>query len=187
MTLPGLLIEYLINGATALVWLAPLLAGHGIDVFQSSSLPFLVIALYVVGMVIDFLAYWLVRPLKNVVRKRAWLKYGNGEAQPEGNSIEREILFSLYAPEIAKEVAMRSSRDRIARGAIVNALLAISLEYVFRLNPQTLPVFIWIPVLIVLGLMWWVLQGLSNGYELRAAVAVNTKQHTKWRNAPTGE
>jgi hypothetical protein len=179
MTLPGLLIEYLINGATALVWLAPLLASHGIDVFQSGTLPFLIVGLYVFGMVIDFLAYWLVRPLKNVVRKRAWLKHGNGDPQPAGKSMEREIQFSLYAPEIAKEVAMRSSRDRVARGAIANSILALFLEHVFHINPQTLPVFAWVSIVVIFVLMWWVFQGLSYGYEFRAAVALDAKKQDK--------
>ncbi len=117
MALPGLLIEYLISGALALVWLAPLLKTLGVGAVQSGLLPLLAIALYVVGMSIDFLAYWLVKPLKRFLRKKAWRKYGvDSIAQAEG-SVEREIIFYLYAPEIAKEVAMRSRRDRVARGA----------------------------------------------------------------------
>jgi hypothetical protein len=177
--LPGLLIEYLINGVAGLVWLAPLLALHGIDVFQSGTLPFLIVALYMFGMLIDFLAYWLVKPLKNVVRKRAWLKHGNDEAQSAGKSMEREIQFSLYAPEIAKEVAMRSSRDRVARGLIANSILALFLEHVFHLNPQTLPLIAWVLIVVIFVLMWWVFQGLSYGYEFRAAIALDAKKHDK--------
>jgi hypothetical protein len=177
MTLPGLLIEYLISGAMALIWLAPLLAIYGVDVVQTGLLPLLAIALYVVGMAIDFLAYWLVMPLKSPVRARAWRKYGdsNSEMPPPENSVEREIKFALYAPEIAKEVDMRSSRDRIARGAIVNVLIALALRIFADDYLAAVPVWILILTLGLFIAIWWVFQYLSYGYEFKASSAVQRK------------
>jgi hypothetical protein len=76
MAIPGLLVEYLISGALALVWLAPLLKRVELDVTQANVLPLLVLWLYVVGMVVDFLAFWLVKPIKPMVRRRALRKLG---------------------------------------------------------------------------------------------------------------
>jgi hypothetical protein len=175
MTLPGLLIEYLINGATALIWLGPILLAHGIDPFEGSAILLLTISLYVVGMVIDFLAYWLVKPLKDRVRARAWSKYGDGGTLPAEKSVEREINFVLYAPEIAKEVSMRSSRDRVARGAIVNVLIALAFHIFTHDYSMNLPVWILISSLALFVAMWWVFQYLSYGYEFKATSAVQRK------------
>jgi hypothetical protein len=175
MTIPGLLIEYLISGATALIWLAPLLKSYGVDPLQANLLPLLAIALYVVGMVIDFLAFWLVKPLKPIIYRWAWSKIGDTSPRTKNNSVEREIQFALYAPEIAKEVAMRSSRDRIARGALVNALIAFLLEQVFGAYPTTLPISVWIPAIILFIAMWFVFQRLSYWYEINAALEVQRK------------
>jgi hypothetical protein len=78
MNIPGLLVEYLVVGSSALVWLFPLL---GVPILEK-SLSFekaaaLAPALYVLGMLIDFAAFFLVTEvpskrlcLKALVRKR---------------------------------------------------------------------------------------------------------------------
>jgi len=178
MTLPGLLIEYLISGTIALIWLVPLLASFNIHAMESIPLPLMAVALYIVGMTIDFLAYWMVRPLKGVLRRKAWRKYGEGGEAPN-SSVDREIQFSLYAPELAKEVAMRSSRDRIARGAVANAAIAFLLEHVLNAYPLTLGIVAWILIILLLLAMWWVFQFLSFGYEISADRALREKLASK--------
>jgi hypothetical protein len=149
------------------------------------------VALYVVGMIVDFIAYWLVRPLKPFVRGRAKARYASiyGQAAPAGSSAARQAKLALHAPELAKEVAMRSSRDRIARGAVVNAIVALVLEHAFHLYHPTLSVSIWIPLIVLLIVMWGVFEYISFGYELRAERVVNEKvELTKNdRAASTGE
>ena len=174
MTLPGLLIEYLISGTIALIWLVPLLASFNIHAMESIPLPLMAVALYIVGMTIDFLAYWMVRPLKGVLRRKAWRKYGEGGEAPN-SSVDREIQFSLYAPELAKEVAMRSSRDRIARGAVANAAIAFLIEHVLNTYPPTLGIVAWIVIILLLLAMWSVFQSLSFRYEIRADRALREK------------
>lgn len=159
MAVPGLLIEYLISGALALVWLAPLLKRVELDVTQASMLPLLVLWLYVVGMVVDFLAFWLVKPVKSIIRKRADKELGPPSHQNE-RSTERNVAFALHAPELVKEMAMRSSRDRIARGAIVNASIAVALERVVSINPPTLPLTLWVTAILGLMLIWAVFENL---------------------------
>ena len=175
MALPGLLIEYLISGALALVWLAPILKKSGIDDVQPALLPLMAIALYVVGMVVDFIAYLLVTPLKPLVRRRAIRKHHGPRMWEDAGSIARQVKLLMHAPDVAKELAMRSSRDRIARGAAVNAIVAVVLEHVFHLYAPTMSVLLWIPLILVLVAMWCVFEGMSFGYELRAELEVNEK------------
>ena len=174
MAVPGLLVEYLISGALALVWLAPLLKRVELDVTQASVLPLLVLWLYVVGMVVDFLAFWLVKPIKPMVRRRALKKLGLPDPPTEGAN-ERSVDFALHAPELAREMAMRSSRDRIARGAVVNAIVAVVLERVVSINPPTLPLSLWVAVILGLMLIWAVFENLSYRFELRATQALDRK------------
>src|SRR4051812_13237476 len=123
--LPGLLIEYLISGALALVWLVPTLEASGFDNVLELPLPLLVVGLYVLGMTVDFFAFWVVKPFKRVPRHWAIRKCMDASQFEQKHSTTYDVRFALYAPEIAKEVTMRSSRDRIARGGIVNATALI--------------------------------------------------------------
>ena len=53
MQIPGLLIEYLINGSVALVWLLPILSVFGLSVqgWDATTVALFTPVLYVVGMV----------------------------------------------------------------------------------------------------------------------------------------
>ena len=178
MTLPGLLIEYLISGTIALIWLVPLLASFNIDAMESIPLPLMAVALYIVGLTIDFLAYWMVKPLKAFLRRKAWRENGEGR-EARNSSVDREIQFSLYAPELAKEVAMRSSRDRIARGAVANAAIALLLEHVLNAYPAMLGIVAWILIILFLLVMWSVFQLMSFRYEVSADGALREKLASK--------
>ena len=61
---------------------------------------------------------------------------------------------------------MRSSRDRVARGALVNAVLAT----IF-----VLPLKFGIPVIAVVAVLWYGFESLSYGYELCAETAIKEK------------
>jgi len=179
MALPGLLIEYLISGALALIWLIPLLKKLGVNPAEPATAMALAVLLYVIGMAVDFVAFWLVRPIKPFVRSRAFSKHAPHGASESTSSIERQVRLSLYAPELAKEVVMRSSRDRIARGAVLNALIAFILEHVIRLYPATIGVAAWIVLILLLIAMWYTFEYVSFGYELRAERALNDKLREK--------
>jgi hypothetical protein len=70
---------------------------------------------------------------------------------------------------------MRSSRDRIARSAVVNAIVAVVLERVVSINPPTLPLSLWVTVILGLMLIWAVFENLSYRFELRATQALDRK------------
>jgi len=174
MALPGLLIEYLINGALALIWLYPLLKKFGLPEISSSYLPVLALGIYVVGMVVDYIAWSITRPLKYKIRRQIEDRYGIEKQSSPGRSANlRQAKFAIYAPEISKETAMRSSRDRIARGAIINTILAIILNLITPY--MLLTIILGIPALVISIIMWMSFEKASYSYELIAMQAITEK------------
>ena len=71
MNLPGLLVEYLINGCMAMIWLLSF-ETTGILSDLTDTEKFLLIPIaYVLGMFIDFIAYFLTQPFKTFIRDDA--------------------------------------------------------------------------------------------------------------------
>lgn len=111
MSFPGLLIEDLIAGGLALMWIVhlPLPVPIRLDY---SNLALVGIAAYTLGMLVDFAAYTiLLRPkrwLRGITARRLGISY---RPIPAGTA-SRNVKFMLYAPEITKAVEVRSSRDR---------------------------------------------------------------------------
>jgi len=145
VVLPGLLIEYLVIGSVALLWVATLVEFIALE----NSVPTIYLlaltpGIYVLGMVVEFLAFVLVSfpgraCLKTWIRiwvERRHLTSGptpsNG-ASGQGTA-QRQISIHLDAvklevPDLATQVEIRSSRDRIARGTWMNfAICAIVLS-----------------------------------------------------------
>lgn len=174
MALPGLLIEYLINGALALVWLYPLLKGYDIPAPPVAYLAVYALGLYFVGMVVDIAAWLATRSIKHRIRQQVAKKYGFTEQERSGSSHDWQVKFGLYAPEIAKESAMRSSRDRIARGAIINSIAATAV---------ILPVEIGLACILVSIAMWVGFEKVSYAYELHARRLVEEKIQRERRKA----
>ena len=165
MAMPGLLIEYLVSGAIAFAWLFPLLSAK-LPKVDVGYLPVVFLLLYVLGMAIDFLAWVLTRPPKRWVRTRVWRKYRGDGTKDTQSGTARQAKIALYAPDLAKELAMRSSRDRIARGAVVNAILAA----IFLLSWQ-----VGMPLVVFSAVLWAGFEWLSYGYELCAEQLVDEK------------
>ena len=180
MAIPGLLIEYLINGILTLIWLYPLaitcLSQDTTKFLANSSyLPLFAACLYVIGMIIDYIAWLITKPFKNKIRHHVEKRYAL-ELQPSpGRSHMREAKFAMYAPEIAKESAMRASRDRIARGIIINSIIA---TIVYSLLPDTklyLVLSIGMISIILSSVIWGAFEKVSYGFELRAEQAIDEK------------
>jgi hypothetical protein len=170
MTIPGLFVEYLINGGVALLWIYPLLKDYLLTDIPSSYLPLYAIGLYVVGMVIDIVAWVITRPIKGwireyTVRERIQKRHGYVPLSIYSSST-RQIKIALYAPEVAKENTMRSSRDRIARGAIINSIMAT----IFRL-----PFYVGLIVILLSLGMWMLFEGQSFSYEIIAEHLIDEK------------
>ena len=193
MQLPGMLIEYLINGSCALIWIWISLRMLGKEV-PSVSDPRLVLFLpviYVIGMIIDYVARGLVlfivdtaKRLKRTAKPRkATLSSNNSETdkigekrKPKKGSVSRAYMF-LHSPELSKQYEMRSSRDRVARGALLNTiLLTISLIIFCPCSNPYLPLDITLPAgLFLSGLcfaMWYRFEGLTSRFKQSAYKAI---------------
>lgn len=198
MSLPGLLVEYLVTGALALVWLVPLVEPRLAQsaFFQGAGIAALAPAIYVLGMLIDALGFYLTShfPNKNSSLKGRTRKKTRGELKTEiaegklifgdkeipfhcgtGRSAKGEIWLALRAPERLKDVQKRSSRDRIARASIVN-LIAITVTY--GLDPLCLGANISVPVLIsgslatlLMVALWQFFERESYRFEIRCGLA----------------
>jgi hypothetical protein len=129
-------------------------------------LPVIFLLLYVLGMVVDFLAWAITRMPKRWLRARVYRKYRGSTATETQSGTLRQAWIALFAPDLAKELAMRSSRDRIARGAFVNAILAT----VF-----VLPWKFGVPLIAISAVLWYGFETLSYGYELCAETVIKEK------------
>lgn len=168
MALPGLLIEYLIAGGLALPWLLPLLASLGFNV-QLAFIPLMAVLLYAVGMLLDFCAYVLLLPSKRWLRRRIAARMGKLARPVSAPTATRQVKILLYAPDLAKEVNMRSSRDRIARSTMLNCLLA---AIAWR---RVVPWQIGAVVAVLCLAMWIFFERSSYSFELRAEEAIDAK------------
>jgi len=171
MAIPGLFVEYLISGALALIWIYPLwihpnLKKVNLDTIPTLSLPLLALGLYFVGMIIDFCAFLVLSPIKYKIRERIEKKYNIANEIVPGKTADRNARFWLYVPEVAKEAAMRGSRDRIARGAILNLIPATMF---------TLPVWMGAILFMLSVMMWIFFESSSYAFELKAEQALNEK------------
>ncbi len=186
MQIPGLLIEYLINGSVALIWLLPLIISTNVipDKIDNSTLAVVILvpALYVLGMVIDTVANFIVSPHKARIRERMYQKNGISEAEfqkMDGYLIEAKLI--LYAPELAKAVEKRSTRDRIARSSIVNVILAMIILIVYgfsQKNNWLIPVLYLtggVVVILFCWMMWARYQAGSFAYGITAFQALEKK------------
>lgn len=198
MQLPGMLIEYLITGSCALIWMWVIskVLGKAVPSVSDARLILLIPAIYVVGMIIDYVAHALVDFIVNSAdelgRKAKLLKTSTSSGQSESQEIEeqdkpelgsesvsRAYVF-LQSPELTKQYEMRSSRDRVARGAFLNAiLLTISLTIFCPCSNPYLPLQITLPAgLILSGLcfaMWYRFERLTSRFKRSAYKAVLKK------------
>lgn len=165
MALPGLLVEYLISGGLAVAWLWPLLSSSG-RAFTEVPLPLLGLGLYAVGMLVDFAAFILLGPAKRWLRRRVATRHSVAPTQLRGVTAARQVKLLLKAPELFREVAMRSSRDRIARGATLNCLLAMIM---WR---SVVPWYVGLALVAACAWMWAFFEQISYTFEIKAEEAI---------------
>jgi hypothetical protein len=170
----GLLIEYLVVGAVAGLWAAPLaisvIASHTqfqkdlVSVMLASIIP----ALYLVGMMCDFIGYWLTLPLKKLIERKERGKYAKHSAQ------KIHAFAVAYEPRLAKEINIRSARDRITRGSLAAvAPLLVYRPYSFSRHEVTS--ILALIGIVILAMLWYRMQKLSASYERYVLEALLTK------------
>ncbi|MGK7883410.1 MAG: hypothetical protein AB4057_02150 [Crocosphaera sp.] len=135
MNIPGLLIEYLITGSIALIWIIPFLNIFGISLVTYTSLLGNIISLvaipfiYIVGLSLDMITTWIImkleckKKIKEKIDKEFEKHYPKEYKKIENREFSIENIW-LYSSEIGKGYETRSSRDRIARGTVLNFIIA---------------------------------------------------------------
>jgi hypothetical protein len=194
MQLPGMLIEYLITGSCALIWMWVFskVLGKEVPSVSDARLVLLIPAIYVVGMIIDYLAHglveFIVKWVERLKKKTKSLRTSTTNRQSEtqigkkrqpklgSGSVARAYVF-LQSSDLTKQYEMRSSRDRVARGAFLNAiLLTISLTIFCPCSNPYLPLQITLPAgLLLSGLcfaMWCRFERLTSRFQRSAYKAV---------------
>ena len=174
--LAGLLVEYLVIGAIASMWLGPFLAGAIAShptlakdlapVLVATSIP----AIYLAGMVCDWLGYWLLHSRKKKIEAEAHSDSGFKDI----GSQTIHAFAVAYEPKLADEMNSRSARDRVARGAFA---ASIPLLVFSPLGYQHWWVGILSGVLILFFLykLWARMQKLSIKYELHVLMVLFVK------------
>lgn len=201
IVLPGLLIEYLVIGAVALPWAVLLIDPKVLEEFKNvSAIAALVLVpgVYVIGMIVDFVAFafvsaWGKYSIKSLIRERVqrrkdladFVRQDSFRASGVGATARRQIVLALDKPELAMQVELRSSRDRIARGTCVN--LAIALLLVDKSWTVAIPgsaglgaggLALWavlLALLLVSMFMWVYFEANSYAYELRLQHILNAR------------
>ncbi|SDK76418.1 hypothetical protein [Microbulbifer yueqingensis] len=210
MALPGLLIEYLVVGAMALLWLFPMMEVPFQAAAPLTQAVMITPVVYVLGMFIDALAYMITSkfPIKKyslkallkgyVLRKDEFenVRKNAGNIFLGESGASSKGLISVYTkkPELVSELNSRSSRDRIARGAFVNILL---LWITSKLLGPTEVDFLdsiahsnWMIISIFSLIVWGFLEIHSYSFELRIGEVLReggSTEHDILENFPEAE
>jgi hypothetical protein len=163
-------LEYLVSGVVALIWLGPLLERDSAlnSSLSASQAVVLLPILYVVGMLIDGLGYLATRPLKGKLRARR-------RGYPTELGSESTTTFVIHhSAELGKAMELRSTRDRIARGMIINFFTAGCVIIARNWTPIDGLAPIWLSSVlftcaVLSGVLWWRFQELSSDFKYNAA------------------
>jgi hypothetical protein len=183
LTIPGLLIEYLVVGCSALLWLTPLVdtSGELVRKLSVETAVLLFPMVYVLGMLIDYVGYLLVSRPERWNLKR-WARRGvleKADIAPylsrlpkdgEGRANRAHIFLAQDYPALLQELGHRSSRDRIARCSIINfSLLAAVLAY--DAKGDALHVVLASLAAVIAFLAWSRYESQTHAFELRALLS----------------
>lgn len=174
--LAGLHVEYFAIGAVAALWAVPWLLGQA---FAQQLLSkdnavvlagLLVPAVYVAGMTFDAIASLVLKPLKRQIERNAFKKAG----QRPCSSQKLHVVAVVFEPALALQLDIRSTRDRVARGALVAAaplLLVSPLTSLSRYESLALS----LALLATLSFLWHRTQRLSASYEANVRAMLQLK------------
>lgn len=163
--LPGLLVEYLISGLAALLWLYPFLP----NIVKGNNAGLVLLPLlYIVGMIVDFAAYWITLLPKISIREFANKRKGVATS----STSSRKAYILLHSSDLWDEIEKRSSRDRIARGAMINIL---PITFV---HSELIGVFVGGGIFVVFCLIWAWFEYQSYLFEISARQAIEDKNTT---------
>jgi hypothetical protein len=147
-------------GIGAVVWLSLLLAAAlgyrfdtGIPRLDTAWSVALIGVAYLLGIVVDRLAYTALNPLENAQRS----KIIEGADRPDAEEMERYVVVSSEA--LGRQIQYNRSRLRICRAWALNALLVSLAFVVWNLRLRAVPLVPSLAVVgvgfVVSGLMGW--------------------------------
>jgi hypothetical protein len=206
LSLPGLLVEYLITGACAILWMWVLFAAIApeqvldLEDFDAAHATFVVPLAYVVGMVIDYVGRLLATGLRRLIadpvnkkigpsllsviprRWRRTRKLFAGEHLPRKSLMNQAEILECSV-ELGKQYEMRSSRDRIARGVFANVAIASCVGAFFRADMPNGFALIWGKLTSVAVLLtfaaWFRFHRLTRRFRHAASLALRDRKATK--------
>ena len=162
-------LEYLVTGCGGLLWVIPLFNNAPLELgkLEKVEVALLFPLVYVLGMMIDFVSVKLVSRFKNRIRR---------DLGAPKHDIPSTAFIAWHSAELSREFQVRSSRDRIARGATLNMLL---LALVALLRPSTpavlhlsfgrpLAVLVFLGVAALCFAIWWRCEYLSSNFKRQA-------------------
>ena len=179
-------IEYLVTGTLALLWLIPLSrtlwprAGNVLPTDLGTLTiwaPILLGFVYVIGLLLDFIAYKLIRGKRKGIREEQEaldVRYKDALKSRGIKSLDDNAFIWYKSPELAKAVAAYSSRDRMARGATLNfAIATIVVPLVVWSYPASLVVAGGCLALACIAYFAWVrYQSLSREFKKKAVIVI---------------
>jgi hypothetical protein len=165
VNLPGLLIEYLITGVLAILWIGGVImlgsdAAPAFDQLSGPQVTLLAPLAYILGMLIDYIGKRLTDPFV---------------IDDSKETLHKAELVARSA-EVGKQYEMRKSRDRVARGLLANLVLLgiVGAGVLVQKHPPSL--FWWIPLFTLLSILsfiiWRRFYRLTRRYKLKASEAV---------------
>lgn len=173
-------LEYLVSGVVALIWLIPLLQRNPVlaSSLSTSQAVVLLPILYVVGMLIDGLGYLATRPLKNRLEE----KRGSHSRKLCGESATTFVIH--HSAELGKAMEVRSTRDRIARGMIINFFVASIVVFmrnwspIDSVRPSGLSAVL-LACAFLSAVLWWRFRDLSSDFKDHAVDTILRAQGRK--------
>jgi hypothetical protein len=162
MHLPGLLIEYLITGG---ILLGFLLYRFDNPFYFDGSFMILFYSMisYVLGMIIDVAAFKCSKSIKQKARDnyKATLADEVKQQVEDISTTERHVKIHTVYPDIKKEIDMRNSRDRVARGLMIISFLSI---WIFI--PYPVLMILSAGAVILFGYLYYIAESLTFRYEV---------------------
>ena len=129
-------------------------------------------------MIIDYLSHLMVLPFKRIIDRRVDQSVSSDirKVTKSESRIRRPLSTSapvIYASgELGKEISIRSTRDRIARGLVLNILMLFGSCLINPPRTSGLAPWQYQTILrsgvIVASFAWWRFQFLSSTFKARA-------------------
>jgi hypothetical protein len=155
----------------------------------------LIPAFLIFGIIIDFVARKLVWKSKKLIKwiketPKKMIKKENNTEEPTRKPKKNIRILTLaeifyHSPELGKQYEIRSTRDRIARGAFTNIviiLLLIVIHLVYN-SDQLLLHFLGISILLLFAtlfyLVWERCERLSRGFKYKASKVIRRQMKLK--------